>query len=123
MGLTTLLFRMIWSPMDFIPSTPIFCSTSLGSTSLPKLEVRVHYIQRHLHRIKLEIVFRRYFQHVEMDMRILVSCKSNVTHLAGFLGFQHSFLRAIFGKDPVRIVKADNLVVLYQVKMISLQAL
>ena len=37
MGLTTPLFRMMWSPMDFIPSTPIFCSTSFGKLVLPKL--------------------------------------------------------------------------------------
>ena len=56
-------------------------------------------------------------------MRIFVSGKPDIANLAGFLCFQHGFLRAILGKDAVRIVKANNLVVLDQVKMVGLQAL
>jgi hypothetical protein len=58
-----------------------------------------------------------------MDMRILVARESDVPHLACLLCFQHCFLRAILGKDAVWIVKADDLVVLDQVKMVCLQAL
>jgi hypothetical protein len=58
-------------PMDFIPST---------ATETTK--VRIHEVERQLAGIKSEVMLRRYLQHPEMHIWILVPSEADVTNLA-----------------------------------------
>src|SRR6266404_2617135 len=49
----------------------------------------VHDVQWHLHGIKAEFVGRSHLQHAEMNERVLMPSKSDVTDLSGSLGFYH----------------------------------
>ena len=62
----------------------MFCSHRLGNDELREAaEVRVHDVDRHLHRIEMEAMVLRHFQHVEVDVRIFVSGESDEADLAG----------------------------------------
>ncbi len=52
----------------------------------------------------------------------LVPGEADMAHLALFAGAQHRLQRTAGGEHPVRIVHADDLVELQQIKMIGLQA-
>ena len=62
-------------------------------------------------------------QHVQVNVRVFVTRKTDETDFACFLRFQHRFHRAIFGEDAVGIFEADDFVVLEQVEVIGLQPL
>ena len=47
--------------------------------------VRVHHVQRHLHRVEREPVLARDFERVQVDARILVAGEADVAQLAGLL--------------------------------------
>ena len=86
-------------------------------------KMSVHDVERHLDGIEVEAMFGRDFQHVEMDMRILVSGESDVAGFASFAGVEHSFLGATLGEDTVGVFEADDLVMLDEIDVIGLQAL
>jgi hypothetical protein len=48
-------------------------------------EVRIHNVERHLAGLKIEVMLRRYLQHPEMHVRILMPCEAGVMNLAGLL--------------------------------------
>ena len=97
-------------------------STSSGTTSLAKLRiVRVHDVERHLHGVEVEAVLLGHFEHVEMDVRIFVAGEADVADLAGLLALRGAPLGASSIEDAVRIVEADDLVVLDQVDVVGLR--
>src|SRR5438132_3376004 len=58
-----------------------------------------------------------------MNRRVFVPRESNVADLPGLLGLEHGLLRAALSEDPVRVLQADDLMVLHQIHVIGLQAL
>ena len=58
-----------------------------------------------------------------MNHRIFVPRESDVADLTGLLGLEHGLLRAALSEDPVRVLQADDLMVLHQIHVIGLQAL
>src|SRR5580765_6373133 len=74
--------------------------------------VGIHYVERHLHRVKAEAMLGRHFQHVQVDVRVLVAGKSDVTRLPCLLRFEHCFMRTALGKDAVGVVETNDLMVL-----------
>ena len=63
----------------------------------------------------------RDFEHVQMDVRVLVAGEADVAHLAGLLGLDHRLHGAALGEDAVRILEADDLVELQQVDVVGLE--
>jgi len=57
--------------MDFMPSTPMPSLTSTGDHPAETAEVGVQDVERHLHRVEPEAVFRRHLQHAQVDERVL----------------------------------------------------
>src|SRR5205809_3876090 len=58
-----------------------------------------------------------------MNRRVFVPRESDVADLTGLLGLEHGLLRAALSEDPVRVLQADDLMVLHQIHVIGLQAL
>src|SRR5438876_374317 len=83
----------------------------------------VHDVQWHLHGVKTEFVGRSDLQHPEMNERILMPGKSDVTDLSGSLGFYHGLDCATGCEDPVWVFQSNNLMELHQVDAIRLQPL
>jgi hypothetical protein len=63
------------------------------------------------------------FQHFQMDLRILVSRKADVTNLASLPCINYCFDRAAPNEYTIRIVHPDDLMKPQQVEMIGLQPL
>src|SRR6267378_4467457 len=61
-------------------------------------------------------------ERVEVDARILVSSEAYVAELAGGARFDEGRVRAVVIEDPVRILEANNLVVLDQVDAVGLKS-
>jgi len=53
--------------------------------SFEAVEVRIHYVQRHLDGVEPEPMLGSGVQHLQMDVRTLVAGESDVTDLACFL--------------------------------------
>src|SRR6266705_2034032 len=83
----------------------------------------VHDVQWHLHGVKAEFVGRSDLQHPEMNERILMPSKSDVTDLSGSPGFYHGLDCTAGCEDPVRVFQSNNLMELHQVDAIRLQPL
>ena len=81
--------------------------------------MRVHDVERHLRGVEPEAVFPRHFQHVQMDVRILVAGKSDVADFAGLARFEHGGVRAFLIEDAVRILKAEDLVMLHEIDVVE----
>src|ERR1039458_10884234 len=62
-------------------------------------KMRIHYIQRHLHGVEAEFVSGSDLQHPEMNERILMAGKTDVTDLPCLPGVHHGFDRAAGCKD------------------------
>src|SRR5207249_9835026 len=58
-----------------------------------------------------------------MNRGVFVPRESDVADLTGLLGLEHGLLRTALSEDPVRVLQADDLMVLHQINMIGLQAL
>ena len=58
-----------------------------------------------------------------MYARIFVAGESDVTKLARVAGFNQRSVRAVLVKNAVRIVEADDLVVLDQIDVVDVQTL
>ncbi len=50
--------------------------------------VRIHYVERHLHGVEFETQLCRDFQHVKVNVGILVPGKAEVADLSGLACFQ-----------------------------------
>ena len=86
------------------------------------MEVSVHHVERHLDAVEQELVLICHFEHVAVNLRTLVSRKSNVPDFARLLRF-HSRLHATArGEDPLWIVHANDFVKLQQVDAVGLKA-
>src|ERR1035437_656176 len=64
-------------------------------------KMRVHYIQRHLHGVEAEFVSSSDLQHPEMNERIFMARKTDVTDLPCLPGVHHGFDRAAGCKDSI----------------------
>ena len=89
---------------------------------LEAVVVRVHHVERHLHRVEVEVVLVRNLEHVLVDRRALVAGEADVAHLALLAGAQRGLHRAAGCEHPLRVVHADDLVELHQVQVVGLQA-
>jgi len=84
--------------------------------------VGIHYIERHLYRIEMEVVICRDSQRIQVDVGIFVAGKSDVSNLAGFLCGQDRLHCPTFRENTVGIVEANNFVMLQQIDVVGLQA-
>jgi hypothetical protein len=71
--------------------------------------VRVHHVERHLHRVERDAMRARDLQHVEVDARVLVSGEADVAQLAGALRVSERGVRAFLVGDAVRIIVGEAL--------------
>jgi hypothetical protein len=85
-------------------------------------EVCVHQIQRHLHGVELEMMAGGRFQHVEVNVGVFMSRKTNESQLAGLFGFEESFDCTVGRKNPVRVFESNDFVELHQVDVVGLEA-
>src|SRR5271156_6354173 len=83
--------------------------------------MRVHYVQRHLHRIESELMTRGGRQHLQMDGGTLVTRKADVADLPGLSGLKRSFHGPAGSEDAVRIVHADDFMKLQEIDMTGLE--
>ena len=90
---------------------------------LKAAEMRIHHIQRQLHAVESKVMFCGDLQHPKMNDWVLVPGESDVADLARLFCLEHGFLRATLGKDPIRVLHPDHLVMLQQIDMVGLQAL
>src|SRR5258706_4228560 len=81
----------------------------------------VHDVERHLDGSELEAVFLRYFQHVQVDLRVFVSGEAYVADFASLLRFDQRCVGALPIENPMRIFESDNLMVLDQINAVGLQ--
>src|SRR5438876_9442429 len=83
----------------------------------------IHDVQWHLHGVKAEFVSRSDVQYQEMNERVLMPSKSDVTDLSGSPGFYHGLDCTTGCEDPVRVFQSNNFMELHQVDAIRLQPL
>ena len=88
---------------------------------LEAAEVRIHHVERHLHRVEREALLARHFEHVEMDVRILVPGEADVAELARLPRLEQRSVGALLVEDPVGILEADDLVMLHEIDAIGLE--
>src|SRR5260370_24153125 len=86
------------------------------------IEVRVHYVERHLNRIEGEAVLRGSRQHFQMNVRTFVAGEADKADLAGLLCLNNGLQRAPFRKNAVRIVVANYFVALDEIHSGRLKA-
>ena len=86
---------------------------------LETLIVRIHHVERHLHRIEGKAVVRRHVDHVQVICRRFMSRKSDKANLAGLLCCNQRFDRAARGEDAVGVIRADILVNLHEIAPIG----
>ena len=82
--------------------------------------MRVHHIERHLHRIESKFMNRGGLQHFQMNSRIFMSRKPNEANLSALFGILHRVHRSAL-KDASRVLEPDDLMKLHQIDMIRLQ--
>ena len=82
-------------------------------------EMRVHDVERHLHGIEAEPALGRDLEHLEVDARVLVAREADVAQLAGLLGLDERFHGAALSEDAVRVVVAEDLVMLDEVDVVG----
>ena len=108
--------------IGFIPSTPMPLADEPRQHDLAEAAVvRVHHVQRHLHRVEREAVRRGDGEHVQMDVRILVTGEADVAQLARLARLHERRVRAVFVEDAVRVVVAKDLVMLHEVDAVGLR--
>src|ERR1035441_4892398 len=84
--------------------------------------MRIHYVQRHLHRIESELMTVRGRQHLQMHSGTLVARKADIADFSRLFSLKHRFHGAAGREDAVRIVHTDDLVELQEIDMAGLQA-
>src|SRR3989449_2261624 len=88
---------------------------------LEAVVMRVHHIQRHLHRVEPEPVRPRGVEHPQMDGGALVTGEADVADLTRALRRHHGLQRAIRAEHTLRIRHPDHLVELHEVDAVGLQ--
>src|SRR6185295_11640820 len=105
------------------PEHADFLLHQLGKCQFFKAAVMsVHNVERHLYRIEFEPVLLGYLEHIEVDARVLVTGKADVAELSRFARLAESGIGAVFVEDAMRILIAEDLVVLDQIDAVGLQA-
>src|SRR5882762_8002060 len=89
---------------------------------LKAVVVRVHHVERHLYRVKGELMGKTGLKHFEVNVRTLVPGEADVADLALLLGRQHSFHPTARSEDAYGIAFANYLVKLQQVDVVGLQS-
>src|SRR5438552_1823912 len=90
---------------------------------LEALEVRVHHVQRHLDRVEPEPVLRGRLEHPLMDRGILVSREPDVADPPCIPRLERCLDRPALSKNPVRILRPNDLVELQEIDYIRLESL
>ena len=85
--------------------------------------MRIEQIQRHLHCIEHESVLIGDFEHIKVNVRILMSREADVTNLARCPGSYKSGVGSIGIENAVRIFVSENFVMLNQVYVIDTESL
>src|SRR5208283_4858343 len=86
-------------------------------------EVRIHYVEWHLHRGGRKAVRERYFEHMQVDIGTLVAGESDVANLAGALRVERALEAAARSENLFGITDPYDFVELHQVDAIGLQPL
>ena len=86
------------------------------------VEVGIHYVQRHLHRVEGVVVLAGDLDHMQMDLWTLMAGEPDKPHLAFFPRLLQILQRPSGREDPLRIVHTNDLMNLNEVQMIGLQA-
>ena len=85
--------------------------------------MRIEQIQWHLHRIEDESVLIGDFEHVKVNVRILVPREADVTNLARCSGSYKSGVGSVGIENAVRIFVSENFVMLNQIDVIDTESL
>src|SRR6202041_2724298 len=72
---------------------------------LEAAEVSVHHIQRHLDGIESKALILGLREHIEVNVRIFVTRKTDVANLSGLTRFEKRLHGAILRENLVRVVK------------------
>lgn len=88
---------------------------------LKAAELSIHWVQRHLAGIEMEVVSGRQFQHAKVHARVFMTGESNEPNLPGLLSIKAGFQRAVGSEEPVGILQADVFVKLHEVDAVGLQ--
>ena len=99
---------------------PMFCAS--GRTSVSKLRKCASMTFSGICTVSnLETIFAGEFEHVQMNVRVLVTREADVLRLARFASLRQSLHGTAGGEEPVRVVKANRLVKLQQIDVIGLK--
>src|SRR5579859_7661725 len=82
--------------------------------------MRIHDVQGHLHGVKYKSVGESSVQHFQMDVRVLVTSKTDVTDFARLFRRKRRLEGAIRAKDALRVALSNDFVELHQVDGIGL---
>ena len=104
------------------PEDPDIAAHQLGENELLEAAVmRIHDVQRHLHRLDPRFMPLRFPEHVQVDGGILVAREPDMSELSRLARFFQRFLRAALPEDPVRVLVSDDFVMLHEIDAIHSQ--
>src|SRR5450759_1960782 len=84
--------------------------------------MRIHYVERHLDRVESEPEIRRYFQHMQMDLWVLVPRETYIAEFSRFPGLHERGIGSFVIKDSVRVFVSEHLVMLNEIDHVDLEA-
>src|SRR5208337_2098960 len=84
------------------------------------LEVGIHSVQRHLYGVEGKPVLEGRIQHLQMNVRVLMPCESDIAELAGLFRLQSRFERAVGAENAVGVTRANDFMKLDEVDHIRL---
>src|SRR6266404_583889 len=86
-------------------------------------KMRIHHVQGKLTGIKVKLMSGSNVEHAQVNGRVLVSRKSDVTDLACLFRFQHRFKGPARSKEAIRVLHADIFMKLNEVDVVRLKPL
>jgi hypothetical protein len=95
------------SPIGFIPSAAMRCSTSFGTTPRPSCGTKRPLCSRELAHVKVKVIGHGNFQHPQMDCRILMTSESHIANFAPLSSPRAAPPGAICCKESIRIFHED----------------
>src|SRR5579872_5423623 len=84
--------------------------------------MRIHNVDRHLHRVEVKGMRVGSLKHAKVYAGILVTGEANVANLARSFGFLNCLDGPAGGEDNIRIVETNDFMELQQIDHICLQA-
>ena len=84
--------------------------------------MRVHDVERHLHRVEMGFVRGCSFEHLQVNVRTLVPREPDVTHLPCLLRLQNRLHASVRRENPLRVGRPNDFMELEKVDVVGLQA-